>query len=269
MSGPETGGHADPLLVERQEAVVVLTFNRPQVLNAFDRDLSDALKAAVAEAAADEGVKVMVVTGTGPHFMAGADISMLRELAAAGDVAGAKAYLLELFSPNLLEQAPMPVIGAIRGYAFGMGCELALACDLRVGGESAQLGQPEIRLGIMPGGGGSIRLQRLVGRAKAMEMILTGTPMLAPEAHARGLLNSVVPDDEVLDAALQLAAAITRHGAMAIRSAKRAVWQTDAEEAQRALDTELDLFSSLFATHDAAEGMSAFLEKRPPDFEDR
>jgi enoyl-CoA hydratase/carnithine racemase len=260
---------ADVLRVERRDAVVVLTFHRPQVLNAFDRELSDALKAAVAEAGDDPSIKALVLTGAGDHFMAGADISMLRRLAEAGDVAGARSYLLELFNPTLLERAPMPVIAAIRGYAFGMGCELALACDLRVGGESAQLGQPEIRLGIMPGGGGSVRLQRLVGRARALEMILTGAPIAAQEAASRGLLNSVVPDAEVLDAALQLAEAITRHGAVAIRHAKRAVWSSDGPEAERALDVELDLFSQLFATHDAAEGLTAFLEKRRPHFEDR
>lgn len=269
MSASPTPASGPVVQVERDGAVGVVTFNRPSVLNAFNREMSDALKAAVAELCADQAVKAIVLTGAGNHFMAGADIAMLRELARKKDAAGAKAYLLELFNPSLLERAPVPVIGAVKGYAFGMGCEVALGCDMRIGGKGTQLGQPEIRLGVMPGGGGSIRLQRLVGRGVAMELILTGRPMKSDEAFSRGLLNAVVPDEEVLPAALKLAREIVVHGGVAIRSAKKAIWQTGGDESQRALGNELELFSQLFKTDDALEGLGAFLEKRRPAFTDR
>ncbi len=269
MSANAVAASGPVVEVQRDGAVGVVTFNRPAVLNAFNRDMSDALRAAIAELCGDQAIKAIVLTGAGNHFMAGADIAMLRELARRKDAAAAKAYLLELFNPSLLERAPVPIIGAVKGYAFGMGCEIALGCDMRIGGKSTQLGQPEIRLGVMPGGGGSIRLQRLVGRGVAMELVLTGRPMKSDEAFSRGLLNAVVADEEVLPAALKLARDITVHGGVAIRSAKKAIWETDGNASQRALGNELELFSQLFRTDDAFEGLGAFLEKRRPAFTDR
>ncbi|NUP17284.1 MAG: enoyl-CoA hydratase [Streptomyces sp.] len=254
----------DNLKIERDGAVVTVRLHRPQVLNALSGDLLAELLEALRPLDADPEVGCFVVTGSERVFAAGADI---KEMAgktaaemAAEDYFGAWEEFASLRTPK---------IAAVGGYALGGGCELAMMCDLVIAGESAVFGQPEIKLGVIPGIGGTQRLTRLVGRAKAMDLVLTGRTMDAREAGGCGLVSRVVPDDRVLPEALEAAATIASHGRAAVTAARECV--------DRALETglrdgilfERRVFHALFATEDQKEGMSAFLEKRPPRFTGR
>jgi enoyl-CoA hydratase len=257
----------ETLIVEVKDKVGRIVFNRPKVLNAYSETMSKELLRAVDQLSNDPEARVVVITGSGRAFMAGADVSMLKGWAEAPgggeEVAG---ILSQFFSPSLLEKCPKPVIAAVNGLAFGMGCEVLLGCDIRIAVQSAQFGQPEIKLGIMTGAGGSQRLPRLVGTGKAMEMVLTGDPIDADEALRWGLVNKVVPDDQLDQAVDELVGKLLKKSATALRLSKEAVIAATNMGLYEGVAHELKLFSGIFETADAKEGVAAFLEKRKPTF---
>ena len=259
----------ETIILEKKDGVARLTFNRPQVLNAFNPQMSDELKAAVKDIAADKEVRVVVITGAGDRaFMSGADIdkTILHWVDMTKKGGRVKDDHDRFFSPTMLEELPQPVIAAINGFTFGMGCEIALGCDIRIAVESAQFGQPEIKLGIMCGGGGSVRMTRLVGKGKSMEMCLTGDPINAQEAYRIGLVNQVVPPDKLEEAVNAMVKRLVSKGAVALDYTKKAVNKTMNVSVHEAIEYEAKLFSDIFKTEDANEGAKAFLEKRKPNF---
>jgi len=259
----------ETIILEKKDGVARITFNRPEVLNAFNPKMSDELKEAVKDIAADKDVRVVVITGAGDRaFMSGADIDKTIlawvEMTKKGRrvMDDHKAYC----SPTMLEELPQPVIAAVNGFAMGMGCEIALGCDIRIAADNAQFGQPEIRLGIRCGGGGSVRLTRLVGKGKAMEMCLTGDPIDAQEAYRVGLVNQVVPAAELENAVNAMVKRLIWKGAVALDSTKKSINATMEMGVKEAIENEAELFSDIFKTEDAEEGAKAFLEKRRPEF---
>jgi enoyl-CoA hydratase len=258
---------SEPLvLVDRQaeQRTALVRLNRPEQLNALNGQLMDELCTALEELDRDDSVRAMVVTGNQRAFAAGADIGEM-----------ATATPIEMLRGNRIGQwdrvrrIGKPIIAAVSGWCLGGGCELAMALDLIVAGESARFGQPEIKIGVIPGAGGTQRLARAIGKSRAMEMILTGEPMDAVEAHARGLVARVVPDELLVEDALALAAQIAAKSPVALRLAKEAVNAAYEMGLTEALDHERRLFYLLFASEDQKEGMAAFLEKREPDFTGR
>ena len=250
--------------VHYEDAVAVVSIHRPEALNALNRELIDQLDACISEIESRKTVKCVVVYGN-KNFAAGADIAKMADC----DPDGAKSFA---FSPvyDRLAQLPIPTIAAIEGHALGGGLELALACDIRLCGESAKLGFPEISLGIMPGAGGTIRTPRLIGAAKAMELIFTGSSLSAADAERLGLVNRVVADGDVLEAAMRLAAKITGKSRMALVVAKRTILAgMEMPSVTEAVAMEAENWSGMFDTYDQKEGMHAFLEKRKPSFADR
>lgn len=252
----------DVLQVEVAEGIATLTINRPEVLNALDDGVKAALDEALAAVERDPGVGAVILTGAGDRaFVSGADI---RALAAKGPEHRLAHGLAETFWT--LEHLPQPTIAAVNGYALGGGCELALACDLRIASERARFGQPEVNLGILPGAGGTQRLSRLVGVGKAKELIFTGAIIDAAEAKTIGLVNAVVPPGELLSRARAMAQLILSKGPLAVRLAKAAITVGMADGMVSGLAFEKMAQAFLFTTADRTEGMQAFLEKRPPRF---
>jgi enoyl-CoA hydratase len=252
----------DVLQVEVAEGIATLTINRPEVLNALDDAVKARLDEVLAALERDPAVGAVILTGTGDRaFVSGADV---RALAAKGPQHRLAHGLAETFWA--LEHLPQPTIAAVNGYALGGGCELALACDLRIASERARFGQPEVNLGILPGAGGTQRLARLVGIGKAKELIFTGTIIDAAEAKAIGLVNEVVPHGDLLGRARAVARLILSKGPLAVRLAKAAITVGMADGMVAGLAFEKMAQAFLFTTADRAEGMRAFLEKRPPRF---
>ena len=257
----------ETLIVEVKDKVGRIVFNRPKVLNAYSEAMSKEMVRAVDQLSKDPEARVIVITGSGRAFMAGADVSMLKGWTEApGGAEEVAGILSQYFSPNMLENCPKPVVAAINGIAFGMGCEMLLGCDIRIAAQSAQFGQPEIKLGIMTGAGGSQRLPRLVGTGKAMEMILTGDPIDADEALRYGLVTQVVPDDQLDEAVDAIVGKLLKKSATALRLSKEAVIAANTKGLYDGVAHELKLFSGIFETADAKEGVAAFLEKRKPAF---
>ncbi|MEO0429757.1 MAG: enoyl-CoA hydratase-related protein [Pseudomonadota bacterium] len=253
---------ADLVLLERPEdGVALVRLNRPEALNALNMALRKELAAVFSALHDDRSVRAVVLTGNEKAFAAGAD---LREFAEA-DAVEIMARRSERYWKTVAE-TPQPVIAAISGYAMGGGLELAMACDLIVVGEEAQLGQPEVRVGIMPGAGGTQRLTRAVGKFNAMRMCLTGKPVTGPEALRMGLACECVPDAEVEAAAVKMALGIARMPPFAAQAVKEAIVQGESASLEAGLMLERKAFQLLFATEDRREGMAAFLEKRRPDF---
>jgi enoyl-CoA hydratase len=253
-----------------EQRVATLVIDRPPV-NAFNSQTLAELNATLDELLAMPEVKVIIITGAGQlAFVAGADIGEIAELVKSGNQAGAM-VMIELGQSAFtkIEQAPKPIIAAINGVCLGGGLEMAMACHIRIASDRARIGQPEINLGIIPGWGGTQRLARLVGKGKAVEMILTGDPITAQEAKALGLVNLVVPGDAVMRQATGLARKIASKGGLSLAAALRAItFGLDGPLAE-GLATERDQFVSLAESEDAREGVTAFLEKRQPQFADR
>jgi enoyl-CoA hydratase len=254
----------DNLLLERDGAVATITINRPKVLNALNSQTIDELRRAILELKADGEIRAIVVTGAGEKsFIAGADIN---ELAVQTPVTGREHALAGQHVFDLLENLGKPVIAAINGFALGGGCELAMACTLRLAADTARLGQPEVSLGLLPGYAGTQRLPRLVGKGKAMEMILTGAPISAEEAQRIGLVNRVVPAAELMKEAKALAAQLARSAPIAMRYIINAVNKGVEMPFVEACQYEATLFGLIASTEDMREGTRAFLEKRKADF---
>ena len=244
------------LVRERRDDIETLTVSRPDKRNALNLDVVQALHTALNELKQDREIRALVITGAGDHFVAGADIAQLRERRSPDALQSINGALF-----RKVEEIPVPVIAAVKGYALGGGCELAIACDLRVAGTSARFGQPEVSLGIVPGAGATHRLPRLVGLGRAKELIFTGRIVEADEALSMGLVNRVVDDDKVLEEAWALAGTIARQGATAVRLAKLAL------NAQRhGIDMSQTLESVaqavLFDSEEKQRRMTAFLERK-------
>ena len=245
--------------------VALVTLERPEALNALSFALLDELAAALEVLDADRTCRAIVITGSGDRaFAAGADIHELEPQTSATLTESGAFTTWDRFAA-----IGLPLIAAVRGFALGGGCELAMACDMIVAAEDASFGQPEIRLGVMPGAGGTQRLTRAIGKARAMEMVLTGRTMNAQEADAHGLITRIVPAPATVDAALELAARIAAMPPLAVRAAKAALLDTEERSLGEGLARERAAFFGLFDTDDQAEGMAAFTQKRPPAWSGR
>jgi len=254
----------ETLIVETHGAVGLVRINRPQALNALNSTVLSELKQAYAALHLDDAIGAIVLTGSEKAFAAGADI---KEMQSLGFV---DAYKNDFFSGWAeIANARKPVIAAVSGFALGGGCEVAMMCDFIIASETAKFGQPEITLGVIPGMGGSQRLTRAVGKAKAMDLILTGRMMDAAEAERSGLVARVVPANKLLDEALAAAAKIASYSGPAVMMAKEAVNRAFETTLEEGLRFERRLFHSLFATEDQKEGMAAFVAKRKPAFKNR
>ena len=255
------------LLCESGRGVTTLTVNRPHRLNALNRATIEALDDFFADAAQDAGTRAVVVTGAGTKsFVAGADIE---EVSGFSALEGREWGMLGQAMLHRVESMEKPVIAAINGYALGGGLELAMACHLRVAATSARLGQPELKLGIVPGFGGTQRLPRLVGKGRALEMLLTGEPVSAGEAQAMGLVNRVAEPERLLEEARKLAEKVLRNGPVAVALTLRAVNRGCEMPLAEALEWEVSQYALSCATEDVREGTRAFLEKRTPKFRGR
>ena len=247
------------------EKVGIITLNRPKALNALNSALMDELGTALKAFDADEAIGCMIITGSEKAFAAGADISAMAKFTFSD------AYKEDFITRNweTIRSIRKPVIAAVAGFALGGGCELAMMCDFMIAADNAKFGQPEIKIGIIPGAGGTQRLPRAVGKSKAMDMVLTGRMMDATEAERAGLVSRVVPLDKLMDEALAAALVICGHGQLAIMAAKESVNCFFESGLSDGVMFERRLFHSLFATADQKEGMDAFLNKRPPAFTHR
>jgi enoyl-CoA hydratase len=252
--------------VESGDGIAVVTMNRPEALNALDAEQLELLRAAFDRIGQDRSVRAVILTGAGERaFAAGADI---KAMAGMNEAEGRAFARMGHAAANAIERLPQPVIAAVNGYAFGGGCELALACDIRLASENARFAQPEVALGIPPGWGGSQRLPRLVGPGIAAELILTGRHVPADEALRIGLVNAVYPLQDLMPKAREMAASIAKNSPLAVRAAKRAMALALAGNPGAGLATEIDLFAASFETADQREGMRAFIEKRIAMFAD-
>lgn len=253
------------ILTETRGRVGLITLNRPKQLNALNDALMDALGIALAAFDADAAIGCIVLTGSDKAFAAGADI------AAMAKKTYPDTFVEDFISRNweAVSRTRKPVIAAVRGYALGGGCELAMMCDLIVAGDTAQFGQPEIKIGIIPGAGGTQRLTRAIGKAKAMDLVLTGRLMDAAEAERSGLVARVVAHDKVIDEAVAMGEVIAGFSQPSVLMAKESVNRAFESPLAEGLRFERRLFHSLFATADQKEGMAAFLEKRKPQFTNR
>ena len=264
MAGATVPGGFENLLYEKQGAVVRLTVNRPQVLNALNAPTMEELRAALVAVRDDAGVRALVLTGAGAKaFAAGADIT---ELAALDALRGKQYSERGQAVLALLENLGKPVIACVNGYALGGGCELARACTLRLASENARFGQPEVKLGLVPGYGGTQRLARLIGPGPALEMLLTGEMIGAGEALRLGLVNEVVPAAELLPRGEALASQIAAHAPLAVRYVMEAVRRGLGMPLAEGLALESALFGVCCATEDMRKGTRAFLEKRAAKF---
>ncbi len=253
------------ITLEQKERVALLTLNRPKQLNALNPELMQELGAALQAADADAGTGAIVITGNEKAFAAGADIGVMK------DYGYMDAYLGEYITRDWehIRRVRKPVIAAVAGYALGGGCELAMMCDIIIAAENARFGQPEINLGVMPGAGGTQRLPRAVGKAKAMDMCLTARMMDAAEAERAGLVSRVVPADKLMEEALGVAAKIAAYSMPVVMMLKESINRAYESTLSEGVLFERRLFHSMFALEDQKEGMTAFLEKRKPVFKNK
>lgn len=254
----------ETLIVEKRDAVGIVTLNRPQALNALNSTLLKELRHILTSFSADDSIGAVVITGSPKAFAAGADIKEMQSLdfvdAYLGDFLGGW---------DEVAASRKPVIAAVSGFALGGGCELAMMCDFIIASDSAKFGQPEITLGIIPGMGGSQRLTRAVGKAKAMDLVLTGRMMDAAEAERAGLVSRIVPQERLLDEALEAASVIAKLSRASVLMAKESVNRSFEVSLSEGLRFERRLFQSLFATQDQKEGMAAFVGKRQAEWKGR
>ena len=250
------------ILIETRGRVALITLNRPKAMNALNDALMDELGDALATFDADEGIGCIVITGSDKAFAAGADIGAMK------DWSYMDVYKSEYITRNWerIRSVRKPVIAAVAGYALGGGCELSMMCDFTIAAETAKFGQPEIKLGIIPGAGGTQRLPRAVSKSKAMDMVLTARMMDAAEAERAGLVSRVVPADKLLDEALAAANLICEFSLPVVMAAKESVNRAYESTLNEGVLFERRVFHSLFATEDQKEGMAAFVEKRKPKF---
>jgi enoyl-CoA hydratase len=252
---------------ENRDGILVVTIDRPKVLNALNADTINEIRQAFEAARDDDSVRCVILTGGGEKaFVAGADIAELAQMTPITGKATAEKGQRIFHS---IERFPKPVIAAINGFALGGGCELALACHIRIASEKAQLGLPEVTLGIIPGYGGTQRMARLLGKGKALELILTGDRIGAAEAERIGLVNKVVPADQLMNAAEELGRKIMSRGPLAVRAAIEAVMSGSEMPFEEGQFLEATLFGLLASTDDMKEGMKAFIEKRQAEFRNR
>lgn len=253
---------SDLILEERRASgTVLLRLNRPESRNALSADLRRALTERFAAFYEDRDTRCVVITGDERAFVAGAD---LKDMSRMGTAEITRTNVRRMW--QVIGQCPIPVIAAVRGVAFGGGCELAMHADIIIAGENAKFGQPEIKVGIMPGGGGTQRLPRAIGKFKAMKMMLTGDPITGREAFEMGLASECVPDDAVLDRAMEMADQIAAMPPLAARRIKEVMLAGQDASLEAGLMLERRAFDTLFDTEDKAEGMTAFIEKRKPEF---
>jgi len=256
----------DVVRVERDGGIVVVTIDRPEKRNALNAQVREELSRAVEGAISDPEARVLVFTGAGDKaFVAGADVG---EFADRSPLEQRRA----MAGPTVFDRiwnAPLPTIAMINGWCLGGGCELALACDLRIGADTAMLGQPEVRLGIIPGGGATQRLPRLVGYGKALQLILSGEPIDGVSAYEIGLLDEVVPAAELRERTMEIAHTIAEKSPVTLAIAKRAIRAAYELPLSAGLEQERDLFALAFVTDDKVEGVAAFLEKRKPEWRGR
>jgi enoyl-CoA hydratase len=252
----------ETIAVSREGTLGIITLNRPQAMNALSMKLVTELISALTEFERDDGVRCLVISGSEKAFSAGADIDEMANMTAV------QMAMTEHFFPlwDKVGNYPKPIVGALSGYVLGGGLELAMSLDVLVASETTQLGQPEINIGVMPGGGGTQRLTRAVGKYKAMEMVLTGKRIGAEEAKTLGLVSRVVPKEAYLEEAKKVASEIASRSPVAIRMAKMAVNKAFEMGLSEGIDFEREVFYLLFASEDAKEGMKAFMEKRKPEF---
>ena len=249
------------LEIRHEIGVAIVQLNRPKELNALNRKVMEELVSAMTFLDGDDSCRCIVLTGNERAFAAGADI---KEMAGATTIS---MLTIDQFAKcDQIKKTKKPIIAAVSGFALGGGCELAMICDMIVASESAKFGQPEIKIGVMPGAGGTQRLTRAIGKAKAMEMVLTGKFISAQEAYNAGLINKVVPVELFLDEAIKLAVEIAAMPPVAVRLAKEAVLNTFENHLEQGLHFERKNFYTLFATEDQKEGMNAFVEKRGPNW---
>ncbi len=255
----------DNLLVEKKDGIALVKFNRPKAYNALNVATMTELGQAVAKLDKDPDVKVIVLTGEGKAFAAGADIAEMK------DMNGMEARAFALRTQRILarlENLDKPVIAAINGYALGGGCEVALACDLRYMAEGTKIGQPELKLGVIPGWAGTQRLTRLVGVGRAKEMIYTAEPVDGREAERIGLVNKAVPADQLMDVVMEVAGKLMLMGPVALRMAKTVVTRGIDSSLSTATSYEAEAFGLCFASGETKEGMGAFLDKRKPAWQE-
>ena len=252
------------LIYETDKGIGIIKVNRPEVRNVLNWDTWMELEDALRRLHSDSDLRVGIITGVGDEaFVAGADIRMLKDRTPQDAInASKKANEILLFMESMEE----PIIAAINGWALGGGCEIALACDIRIASEKAQIGQTEVRVGIMPGYGGNVRLMRLIGPGRAKEMIYTGKIVNAVEAERIGLVNRVVPHGKLMEEAMTLAGQIAK-GPASIHFAKRSMFEASQHSFREALEKDSELYGEVYKTKDFKEGVTAFLEKRKPIFE--
>ncbi len=251
------------IIIEREENIIIITINREKALNALNAETVAEMQDFFDNAAADKGIGCVIITGAGKAFVAGADIS---ELVKCNSEAGENSMKVGQHLMFTIETFHRPVIAAVNGFALGGGCELALACDIRLVSERAKFGQPEVNLGIIPGYGGTQRLARLVGRGKAKQLILSAEMIDGAEAHRIGLADEVYPADELMDKAKDLARLIASKAPLAVSAAKDCINRGLDTDLVSGCDLEKVTFGATIDTADAKEGMTAFLEKRKADF---
>ncbi len=253
-----------PVLAHDSGAVRVIRINRPAKRNALNLEVKDLLSQHLQRADADPDVRAIVLTGDARAFVAGTDIAEMAELTPTDHLVRETGRVF-----TVLDELDTPVIAAVEGYALGGGCELAMACDFAVAGESAKFGQPEIRVGLIPGAGGLSRLVQRAGRARALRMALTGEPVTAADAKEIGIVSDVVPDGQALDAATAMATAIAAQPPLNVRAVRKIARHAEAAPLGTAIELERTTFQLLFDTADHAEGITAFLDKRAPRYEGR
>ncbi len=255
------------LIYEKSGGVAVVTVNRPKSMNAINEELVKELDRVVDDIAEDDDIGVAIITGSEKVFAAGADIKEIGGLKSPVDAHRIVSLIQYVF--DKIERMPKPFIAAVSGLALGGGCELSMACDIRIAAENARFGQPEIKIGVIPGGGGTQRLARLIGLGRAKEMLFTGDPIDAEEAYRIGLVNKVVPGESLMDETRKMASKFLKQPGFALKITKMLLNDGINMDLRSALSLETRCFELLFATEDQKEGMRAFIEKRKPNFKGR